>query len=142
MWLILDLARNGFPDSENENTIALVYPSTFLQLVNSSKNSILNWLLKLNLFNYFFCMFRKTLDRYFILLYHCCYPHKRKQTGLTYRFIILEKNLCSCIQKIKKKHGSADFFFLISVYDTHSLVERLNQVKSSVTCYQRQKPWE
>ena len=44
------------------------YPSTFLQLVNSTKNSILNWVLTLNLFKYFFvCLSRKTLDRYCVL---------------------------------------------------------------------------
>ena len=47
------------------------YPSTFLQPVNSTKNSILNWVLTLNLFKYFFvCLSRKTLDRYSILLHH------------------------------------------------------------------------
>ena len=36
------------------------YPTTFLQPVNSSKNSIFNWVLKLNLFKFFqvfFCIF-------------------------------------------------------------------------------------
>ena len=49
------------------------YPSTFLQLVNGSKNSILNWVLKLNLFKslHFFlvCLPRKILDRFFLLFY-------------------------------------------------------------------------
>ena len=50
---------------------AFFYPSTFLQPVNSTKNSILNWVLTLNLFKYFFvCLSRKTLDRYSILLHH------------------------------------------------------------------------
>ena len=31
-----------------------IFPSTFLQPVNSSKNSILNWIIKLNLFMYIF----------------------------------------------------------------------------------------
>ena len=40
------------------------YPSTFLQRVNSSKNSILNWVY---LYKYFFvCLSWKTLNRYFI----------------------------------------------------------------------------
>ena len=52
------------------------YPSTFLQSVNSSKNSILNWVLKLNFFKslqvlFFVYSSRKTLDRFFILLQYC-----------------------------------------------------------------------
>ena len=40
------------------------YPSTFLQPVNGSKNSILNWVY---LYKYFFvCLSWKTLNRYFI----------------------------------------------------------------------------
>ena len=98
------------------------YPSTFLQLVKGSKNSILNWVLKLIFFNYlqlfFLCLSRKTLDRFFILLHHCfysCKPQIRtQQTSLTIQFAIPQKNLCSCVQKIKNKHGGADvaFFFL------------------------------
>ena len=50
------------------------YPSTFLQPLNGSKNSILNWVLKPNLFKYFFlCLSKKTLDRFFIILHHCFY---------------------------------------------------------------------
>ena len=49
-------------------------PSTFLQPVNSSKNSTLNWVLKLNLFKsvqvFFVCLSRKTIDRFFTLLHH------------------------------------------------------------------------
>ena len=49
------------------------YPSTFLQPLNGSKNSILNWVLKTNLFKCFFlCLSKKTLDR-FIILHHCFY---------------------------------------------------------------------
>ena len=98
------------------------YPSTFLQLVKGSKNSILNWVLKLIFFKYlqlfFLCLSRKTLDRFFILLHHCfysCKPQIRtQQTSLTIQFAIPQKNLCSCVQKIKNKHGGADvaFFFL------------------------------
>ena len=37
-----------------------------------------------------------------------------KQTGLTNRFVIRQKNLCSCIQKIKNKYdGGADVVFLV-----------------------------
>ena len=50
------------------------HPSTFLQPVNSSKNSTLNWVLKLNLFKsvqvFFVCLSRKTIDRFFTLLHH------------------------------------------------------------------------
>ena len=50
------------------------YPSTFLQPLNGSKNSILNWVLKPNLFKHFFlCLSKKTLDRFFIILHHCFY---------------------------------------------------------------------
>ena len=53
------------------------YPSTFLQPKNGSKNSILNWVLTLNLFKYFFvCLSRKTLERYSILLHHCFYSYE------------------------------------------------------------------
>ena len=91
------------------------YPSTFLQLVKGSKNSILNWVLKLIFFKYlqlfFLCLSRKTLDRFFILLHHCfysCKPQIRtQQTSLTIQFAIPQKNLCSCVQKIKNKHGGA-----------------------------------
>ena len=36
-----------------------IFPSTFLQLANRSKNSILNWVIKLNLFMCFFFFFLK-----------------------------------------------------------------------------------
>ena len=56
------------------------YPSTFLQLLSGRKNSILNWVLKLNLFKstqvFFLFLFRKILDRFFILLHHCFYSYK------------------------------------------------------------------
>ena len=85
-----------------------------------------------SLFKYFFvCLSRKTLDRFFILLHHCFYSCKpqicTKQTGLTIRFATPQKNLCSCIQKIKNKHdGGADVAFFVSAFVTHSLVERLS----------------
>ena len=59
--------------------IAGFYPSTFLQPVNSSKNSILNQVLKLNLFkrlSFFLSLCRKTLDRFSTLLHHCFYSYK------------------------------------------------------------------
>ena len=104
------------------------YSSTFLQLVNGSKDSILNRVFKLNLFKslqvFFFFFFvslsRKTLDRFLVLLHHHFYSYKpqicTKQTCLTIWFhdLIPWKNLCSCIQKIKNKHaGGADVVFFL-----------------------------
>ena len=84
------------------------YPSTFLQPVNGSKISILNWVLKLNLpvySSFFVCLSRKTLDRFFQIL--------TKQTGLTKQFLIPRKHFCSCVQKIKNKYdvGVDNVFF-------------------------------
>ena len=120
----------------NPQTCSGFYPSTFLQPVNGSKNSILNWVLKLNLFKFlqvfffffFKCLSRKTLDRFFILLYlFLLYkPHIfTKQTALTNRFVIPRTNLCSCIQKIKNKQDcGTDFFFFLFTYPcvTRSIV--------------------
>ena len=118
------------------------HPSTLLQPVNGSKNLIL----KLNLFKHFFaCSSRKTLDGYSILLHHCFYYYKpqilTKQTGLTNRLAILRKNLCSCVQRVKKKHSGADIAFLISACCSQPSGEDSCQVPS-VTWQQRQKPWE
>ena len=49
-----------FLNFEEKKTLTDFYPSTFLQPINGSKNSILNWVLKLNLFNtiqVIFCIF-------------------------------------------------------------------------------------
>ena len=117
------------------NPNAGFYPSTFLQLANGSKNSFLNWVLKLYflislqvLFLYVYV--EKPQTDFFILLHHCFYSCKpqiyTKQTGLTIRFVIPRKILCSCIQKIKNKHdGGEDVAFFVSACITHSLVERL-----------------
>ena len=122
------------------------YPTTFLQPVDGSKNSILNWVLKLNFFKslqvFFVCLSGKTLDRFFIILHHCfyfCKPQIRtKQTGLTIKFAIPQKNLCSCVQKIKNKHdGGADVAFFVSVCITHSLVERLSALIQTLA-YEKQ----
>ena len=100
------------------------YPSIFLQPVCVWKNSILNefWnSISSSLFKHFFVyLSRKTLDRFFILLHHCFYSCKlqicTKQTGLTIRFAIPQKKLCSCVKKIKNKHdGGADVAFFASV---------------------------
>ena len=122
------------------------YPSTFLQVVKGSKISILNWVWKLIFFKYlqlfFLCLSRKTLDRFFILLHHCfysCKPQIRtQQTSLTIQFAIPQKNLCSCVQKIKNKHdGGADVAFFVSVCITHSLVERLSALIQTLA-YEKQ----
>ena len=42
-----------------------IFPGTFLQLANSSKDSILNWLMKLNLFMFFFFFVFETPLKYF-----------------------------------------------------------------------------
>ena len=49
-----------FLNFEEKKTLTGFYPSTFLQPIYGSKNSILNWVLKLNLFNtiqVIFCIF-------------------------------------------------------------------------------------
>ena len=77
---------------------------------------------------FFLCLSRKTLDRFFILLHHCFYFYNSQicteQTGLTIRFVIPWKHLCSCIKNFRNKRG-ADLFFLFLHVATHSLVERL-----------------
>ena len=111
------------------------YPSTFLQPVNGCKTQ--SWIelwnsISSSLFKYFFvCLSRKTLDRFFILLNHCFYSCKpqicTKQTGVTIRFAIPQKNLCSCVQKMKNKQdGGADVAFFVPACVNHSLVERLS----------------
>ena len=54
-----------------ERSNAGLYPSTFLHLVNGSKNSILHWVFQLNLLKnlqvFSLCLSRKTLDIFFIL---------------------------------------------------------------------------
>ena len=64
--------------------------------------------ISLSLFIYFFlyvCLEKPYTD-FFIFLHHC-YSYKpqirTKRTGLTNRFVITGKNLCSCVQKIKNK---------------------------------------
>ena len=78
-------------------------------------------------------MSRKTLDRFFILLQQCFYSFKpqihTKQTGLTIRLAIPQKNLCRWVQKTRNKHdGDADVAFFVSACITHSLVERLSEL--------------
>ena len=62
------------------------------------------------------------------ILQNSCNPRiSQKQTGLTIQFAIPQKNFCSCIQKIKKKHdGGANVAYFVSLCITHSLVERLS----------------
>ena len=88
---------------------------------------------------FFVCLSGKTLGRFFILLHHCFFSYKpqirAKQTGLTIRFVIPRKNLCSCIQKIKNKHDGGEdivlLYFFVSVCGTHSLVERMTVLLSN-----------
>ena len=109
------------------------YPSTFLKLVNGSKNSILSFetqFLHFSVSTFYVCLSGKTLDRFFILLhqyFYSCKPQIRtKQTGLTIWFVIPWKNLCRCVQKNKNKHDDgADVAFFVPACFTHSLVERL-----------------
>ena len=53
-----------------------IFPSTFLQPVNGSKNSILNWVMKLSPFMcfYFYFLFLKHLERFSILFTYSSYP--------------------------------------------------------------------
>ena len=78
----------------------------------------------------------KTLVKFFILLHNwfcSCKPQIcTVQTGLTIQFVIPQKNLCSCIQKIKNKHDDgADV--VVSVCGTDSLVERLTVLLGNKT---------
>ena len=54
---------------------------------------------------FFACLSRKTLDRFFIVLYHCFYSCKpqicTKQTGLTIRFAIPQKSSGAAFKKSK-----------------------------------------
>ena len=51
-----------------------IFPSTFLQLVNGSKNLILNWVMKLSLFVFFvFFCFWNTFERFSILFTYSSY---------------------------------------------------------------------
>ena len=115
----MDLLMSSLRNFISEGSWSGFYPSTFLQPVNGSKNSLLYWVFKLNLFKYFFvCLSRKTLERFFIFLHHwfCSYKPQilTDQTGLTIQFVVLRKHLCSCVQKIKNKHdGGADVAFFL-----------------------------
>ena len=56
-----------------EALMADIFPSTFLQLVSSSKNWILNWVMKLNLFMFILLCIWKTLERLSILFTYSSY---------------------------------------------------------------------
>ena len=116
------------------------YPSPFLQSANGSKNSILNWVLKLNLFKsltYFlcFCLEKPCID--FLFFYTIVFTlisfKYLQKTGLNNRFVISRENLFSCVQKIKNKHDGGTHvvvsFLLPRV--THSLVERVTLLHSN-----------
>ena len=114
--------------------LAGFYPSTFLQPVNGTENSILNWVLKLSLFKSlqgFFCFFLMFVKENPRQIFHSFTPlfllYKpdllTKQIGLTNWFVIPQRNLCSCIQKIKNKNSVADVFFSFTyACVTHSIV--------------------
>ena len=122
------------------------YPSTFLQLVNGSKNSILNWVLKLNLFKslqvFFLHVCQQKPKRFFIILHHW-FKHQvlTEQTDLTNQFIIQWKYLCSCVQKIKNKHDSGGNVVFLFLRVTHSLVERLTVFLGNRGKTLRTKKW-
>ena len=81
---ISDTLRAGFEPAQNlssgsvEWSCAVVitskFPSTFLKPVNGGKNSILNWVLKLNLFLclFLFC-FWNTLERFSMIFTYFSY---------------------------------------------------------------------
>ena len=106
------------------------YPSTFLQPVNGRKTQswIEFWIsISSSLLKYFLlyvCLENRRLIFYsftpLFLLYKPQIP--TKQTCLTNCFVILSKNLCSCVQKIKNKHDGDTlvFFFVSACYSWHS----------------------
>ena len=123
------------------------YRSTFLQLVNGSKNSILNWVLKLNFFRslrifLYVCLENPRQIFYsftpLFLLYKPQIP--TKQTGLTNRFVIPPKHLCSCVQKIKRKHdGGAHVVFLFP-HITHGIVKYLIPKEICIAKWKKKLP--
>ena len=80
--------------------------------------------------SFFVCLSRKALDRFFILLHHCFHSYKRqpltKQTGLTSRFVIPPKYLCSCVQKIKNKQDSGENIVFLLPHE-----EKINKSKTT-----------
>ena len=103
-WFIVEQGTTNLKTYlRNIYSISGFYPSNFLQLVSNSKNSFLNWVLKLNFFisfQIFFCV-----CIFFILLHHCFYSCKpqicAKQTGLTFRFVIPQKISAAAFKKLK-----------------------------------------
>ena len=72
-WLSLDFRKitTNFCEDfwKKPKLLVGIFQSTFLQLVNGSKNSVLNWVMKLYLFMcfFFFFCFWNTLERFSIL---------------------------------------------------------------------------
>ena len=112
------------------------FPSTFLQSVNSCKNSILNWVLKLNFFKslqvlFFVYSSRKTLDGFFIF-----YTIVFALVSLkTYKTNMLNYSIWNSMKKYLQLHSKNQkqtcwwcrcCFFFVSACITHSLVERLS----------------
>ena len=109
------------------------YLSTFLQPVNGRKTEswIEFWIsISSSLLKYFLlyvCLENPRLIFYsftpLFLLYKPQIP--TKQTGLTNCFVILSKNLCSCVQKIKNKHDGDTLVFFLFLHVTHGIVRYL-----------------
>ena len=76
------LNRDGF------FTIPFKYfPSTFLQPVNSGKNSILNWVMKLNLFMCFFLFLKNLFLSYLPILLTLWFRYLRKRVKETCMYV-------------------------------------------------------
>ena len=103
-----------FLKSTSEQT--LVLSKTLLNLLWNLPNVSLNWN---SISSSFFVYILKNPKQIYYSLKTYWYFYKpyiiTKQTGLTNWFVIPQKNFCSCIQKTKNKHCSADVFFFISM---------------------------
>ena len=115
-------------------THASFYPSTFLQPVNSSKNSILNWVLKLNFFIslqviFFVYVWKKPRQIFYSfkpLFYSCKSQIHTEQAGLTIQFVIPWKISAIAFKKSKTNMMVVQMLlFFVSLCITHSLLERL-----------------
>ena len=77
-----------------------IFLSTFLQLVNGSKNSILNWVVKLNLFMCFF--FEKPLKTQSFHMYFCFFWITLKKFPLNSPTLL---SLCFFLSRIHSMQG-------------------------------------
>ena len=65
-----------------------IFPSTFPQLVNSSKNSILNWVMKLNFFM-FFSFFNCNLNRScLVYMFSLCFLGSKVLINPQWQFLV------------------------------------------------------